>query len=61
MSEKVKTIKVKLLADHQHAGMKYSAGVELELPEHDAAWLKNLKIAEDVKVSTSTAKTVEDK
>ena len=47
MSEKLKTVKVKLLKAHKHAGMQYSEGAEIEVPEHDAAWLKNLKIAED--------------
>lgn len=64
MSEKAqaKTVKVKLLKAHQHAGMTYDAGMEIEVPEHDATWLKNLKIAEDVKASfTATAKPVEDK
>ena len=64
MSEKeIKTVKIKLLADHQHAGMKYSAGAEITLPEHDANWLKNLNIAEDVKAPTAVSATnnVEEK
>ena len=62
MSEKtVKTAKVKLLKDHKHGEMRYSAGMEIEVPEHDAEWLKNLKIAEDVKASAVAAKPVEEK
>ena len=63
MVDKIKTVKVKLLKAHKHAGMQYSEGVEIEVPEHDATWLKNLKIAEDAKASTtvSTTKTVEEK
>ncbi len=58
-----KTVKVKLLVEHRHADMQYSAGMELELAECDATWLKNLKIAEDVKASpaVTTAKNIEDK
>ena len=63
MVDKIKTVKVKLLKEHKHAGMQYSEGVEIDVPEHDATWLKNLKIAEDAKASTtvSTTKTVEEK
>ena len=63
MVDKIKTVKVKLLKAHKHAGMQYSEGVEIDVPEHDATWLKNLKIAEDAKASTtvSTTKTVEEK
>lgn len=62
-TEEVKTVKVKLLKDHQHGEMRYSAGMEIDIPELDAKWLKNLKIAEDVKTSTAvtTNKTVEEK
>ena len=62
-TEQVKTVKVKLLKPHKHAGTQYNEGVEIILPEHDATWLKNLKIAEDAKASTtvSTTKTVEEK
>ncbi|MBP8005348.1 MAG: hypothetical protein KAZ18_00370 [Acinetobacter sp.] len=60
MSEKTKTVKVKLLKPHKHAGMHYNTGMEIDVPEHDAEWLKNLKIAEDAKPSTVNAtKTVE--
>ena len=55
----IKTVKVKLLKDHQHGQMRYSEGMEIEVPEHDADWLKNLKIAEDAK--TATVKPAEDK
>ena len=65
MSEKLKTVKVKLLKAHKHAGMQYSEGAEIEVPEHDAAWLKNLNIAEEVgvtpTVSAQTTKKVEEK
>lgn len=62
MSEKMKTVKVKLVKPHTHKGMKYDMGFELELPEHDATWLKNLKIAEDVKTSAPvSAKAAEEK
>lgn len=63
MVDKIKTVKVKLLKAHKHAGMQYSKGAEIDVPEHDATWLKNLKIAEDAKASTtvSTTKTVEEK
>lgn len=58
----VKTVKVKLLKPHHHAGMKYDADMEIEVPEHDANWLKNLDIAEDVKTSTAAlVKPTEDK
>jgi hypothetical protein len=57
--EEAKTVKVKLLKDHQHGKMRHSAGMEIDVPEHDATWLKNLKIAEDVK--TATVKPAEDK
>lgn len=60
MSEKTaKTVKVKLLKPHTHNAMKYDVGFELELPQHDAQWLKNLKIAEDVKTTTPLAKVEE--
>lgn len=49
--QKVKTVKVKLLADHTHANMAYSAGMEIDVPEADAKWLKDLKIAEDAAVN----------
>lgn len=59
----VKIIKVKLLKPHHHSGISYSEGTEIEVLEHDANWLKNLKIAEEVKTSTATpvTKTIEDK
>lgn len=57
----IKTVKVKLLKDHQHGKMRYSAGMEIDVPEHDADWLKNLKIAEDAKASVAVAKSVEEK
>lgn len=64
-TEEVKTVKVKLLADHKHAGMQYSAGAEIILPEHDANWLKNLSLAEDVGATpappASSVKKVEEK
>lgn len=56
-----KPVKVKLLQAHNHAGMPYSEGMEIEVPTHDAEWLKNLKIAEDVKTSTAITKTAEEK
>lgn len=62
--QKVKTVKVKLLAYHTHADMAYTAGMEIEIPEADADWLKNLKIAEDVvttKTATTKAVTTEEK
>lgn len=62
--QKVKTVKVKLLADHTHADMTYTTGMEIEVPEADADWLKNLKIAEDVvttKTATTKAVTTEEK
>ena len=60
--EAIKTVKVKLLKDHQHGKMRYSAGMEIDVPEHDADWLKNLKIAEGVKATALTpTKTVEEK
>lgn len=62
-TEQVKTVKVKLLKPHKHAGTQYNEGVEIILPEHDANWLKNLNIAEDVKAPTavSATKNVEEK
>lgn len=59
----VKTVNVKLLKPHEHAGMEYSVGMEITVPEHDADWLKKLNIAEDVKATTATpiTKTAEDK
>lgn len=60
--DEIKTIKVKLLKDHQHGKMRYSAGMEIDVPEHDADWLKNLKIAEKVKAAAATqTKTAEEK
>ncbi len=59
--DEIKTVKVKLLKDHQHGQMRHSEGMEIEVPEHDAEWLKNLKIAEDTKASVSAAKSVEEK
>lgn len=56
-----KPVKVKLLKPHQHGGMKYDAGVDIEVPVHDADWLKNLKIAEDTKVAIAITKTAEEK
>ncbi|MEX5365700.1 hypothetical protein WCE00_01805 [Acinetobacter haemolyticus] len=58
MSEKMKTVKVKFLKAHKHAGMQYSEGIEVDVPEHDANWLKNLKIAEDAKAPTAPATKV---
>lgn len=58
----IKTVKVKLLKDHQHGKTRYSAGMEIEVREHDANFLKNLKIVEDFKTSTAvTQKLAEDK
>lgn len=57
----VKTIKVKLLRPHQHAGMQYDVGMDIEVSEHDANWLKNLKIAEDVKNTSVFQKIAEEK
>ncbi|RKG30284.1 hypothetical protein D7V21_16205 [Acinetobacter guerrae] len=61
--QKVKTVKLKLLADHTHANMAYSAGMEIEVPEADAKWLKDLKIAEYSAVNKPavTKPTVEEK
>ena len=65
MVDKIKTVKVKLLKAHKHAGMQYSEGAEIDVPEHDATWLKNLNIAEEVgvtpTVSAQTTKKVEEK
>lgn len=61
-TDKVKTVKVKLLKAHTHAGMKYDAGFDLELSEQDAKWLKDLKIAKDLKASPSApVKSSEEK
>lgn len=60
-TEAIKTVKVKLLKRHKHSGMSYSAGMEIEVPEHDAKWLKNKNIAEDVKTSATPLKLSEDK
>lgn len=63
-AKEIKTVKVKLKADHEHGGMKYSAGAEIVLPEHDAVWLKNLKIAEEIETTaaiTPSVKIVEEK
>lgn len=57
----IKTVKVKLLKDHQHGKMRHSAGMEIEVPQQDAEWLKNLKIAEDAQASVAAAKLVEEK
>lgn len=57
-----KTVKVKLLKDHQHGQMRYSAGMEIEVPEHDATWLINVEVAEEVKTTVATtSKPIEDK
>lgn len=60
--EPQKMVKVKLLKNHQHGQMKYSKGMEIDIPEHDAIWLKNLEIAEDLaKNSATPSKPVEEK
>jgi hypothetical protein len=60
--EETKTVKVKLLKDHQHGKMRHSTGMEIEVPELDAKWLINLKVAEEVKTSAATTqKPTEDK
>ncbi|WP_314338863.1 hypothetical protein [Acinetobacter guillouiae] len=56
-----KTVKVKLTQPHRHAGMQYDSGMEIDVMEHDANWLKNLKIAEDVKNTSVIPKTAEEK
>lgn len=45
-NQEVKTVKVKLLKPHEHAGIAYSSDMTLEVFEHDADWLISLEIAE---------------
>lgn len=41
-----KTVKVKLIQPHRHAGMQYDSGMEIDVLEHDADWLINAAVAE---------------
>lgn len=69
MEEKeVKTVKVKLLKAHEHAGISYAEGMEISVLAHDAGWLESLKIIEKVTedsktplAKTTVSKTVEEK
>ena len=68
MEEKeVKTVKVKLLKAHEHAGISYAEGMEISVLAHDAGWLESLKIiekvTEDLKapLAKTTSKAVEEK
>ena len=45
---KVKTVKVKLLRPHKHAGEQHAVGAEIELPEKKAAFAIRAKSAEKV-------------
>ncbi len=54
-------MKVKLLKAHTHGGVKYDEGMELDVSETDANWLKNLKIAVDANSKTTANKTDEEK
>lgn len=56
-----KTVKVKLLKAHEHAGMQYGEGAEITVPEHDAQWLINLDVAEAVKAATTAPQPTEAK
>ena len=44
-----KTIKIKLLKPHSHAGRDYPAGSEIELNEDAAKWLISIKTALELK------------
>lgn len=37
-------MKVKLLKDHTHAGIPHNAGDEIDVADHDAAWLADQKV-----------------
>ncbi|MFU8924899.1 hypothetical protein [Acinetobacter puyangensis] len=55
-----KTVKVKLLKPHTHAGVKFDVDMEIDVPDHDAKWLINTKIAEQVANKTTSTKTVNE-
>lgn len=63
MSDKtIKTVKVKLLKPHTHGGVKFDAGMEIDMPEHDAKWLINTQTAQQSATKATTNKTLtEDK
>jgi len=44
-----KSIKIKLLKPHTHAGRDYPKGAELKLNADSAQWLISIKTAEEVK------------
>lgn len=46
------TVEVKLLAPHEHAGVKYAPGAVLNVAEHIAATLVKWKVAELVAKAT---------
>lgn len=37
-------MKVKLLKDHTHAGKPHKAGDEIDVADHDAAWLADHEV-----------------
>ena len=57
----IKTVKVKLLKAHEHAGMQYGEGAEITVPEIDAVWLINMGVVADPKATTQTTPPVEGK
>jgi len=57
----VKTVKVKLLKDHEHAGMQYGAGAEIQVSETDEAWLINMGVVANMETTTATKPLEEGK
>lgn len=59
MSETEKTIRVKLLKPHTHAGVEFDPDNEIEVTEADSQWLIAQKVAEAIAApkSTPSAKT----
>ena len=57
---KTKMVRVKLLKTHQHGEAVYQAGIEIEVPEHTAQWLKNLKIAKAINQNVHSIEEQQD-
>lgn len=48
-------MRVTLTQPHTHAGRKYPAGAVLDLPDHKAAWLIGLTVAEPAHADSGAA------
>ena len=55
-------MKIKLTHPHTHAGRKYPAGAEIDLPDRKAQWLIGLERAEKAgkAAAKTTTKTTEE-